>query len=175
MRFFATKQDLLPVIFDLDSKSHFQYCASGLFDSPDIRYYSSLFFVPQLGVAQRDSTQSSSYLVLGSNKLIQTRAIPQRSGGVKYAIDQLINPNTAVFRLGGIYKAGVLVEGTVGTASKSEYASFTDKLLRKTLAKHFRKLASGCYIGSEAKSLLEQGWRLVQSESQPYEYDEKAK
>ncbi|MCC3157422.1 hypothetical protein LJ737_09230 [Hymenobacter sp. 15J16-1T3B] len=175
MRFFATKHDLLPFIIDVESRLAVRYCATGLFDTSDVLYYSSLALVPELGIAEQVSAQSPNYLVLASNSTIQTRAIPQRKGSVNYAIDQLINPDTITIRPGGIFRAEVLIEGTIGTASKSKYALSTYKFFRRTLTKHFKKLEFGCYIGSEAESFLKQGWRLVQSELQPKEYDQKAK
>ncbi|UYZ59319.1 hypothetical protein [Hymenobacter latericus] len=173
MRFYATREHLLSVIAAIESRYSLKYCETGLFDSPEATSYPSLGLIPKLGIALRDSAHSPNYLVLSTSCEVQVRAIPQRSGGIKYAVDQLSNPDTISFRPGGIHKEGVLIEGTISTAYKAEFSQPIIKLFRRAIAQYFQKFDYGCYIGVQAKLLAEQGWRLVQSESQPQEYDQK--
>ena len=68
-------------------------------------------------VPHGDPNQSAGYLVADRRVPIAARAVPQRRGGVKYAIDQVANPKSIVFWPGGVFGENCLIAGEVGTVS----------------------------------------------------------
>lgn len=66
-----------------------------------------------------DWNRIDNYLVVKKDILINIREVPQRTGEIKFAIDQMINPNSIELKLGGIYreKDTVIVAGRIATLS----------------------------------------------------------
>ncbi|UOQ78076.1 hypothetical protein MUN84_05550 [Hymenobacter sp. 5516J-16] len=172
MYFFATTNDIQPIIQAIEQDRNLDYYEAGLFDSQVPVLYNSLVSTPTFDQpAAKATVQCRRYIVLSSPSSLQIRTVPQRMGGFKYAVDQLANPESLAIQLGGIYQDGIIVSSSIGTALNSKFATNLIASYRRRFGKEFRKTASGIYIGSEAEKLLRQGWRLVGDANQPKEYD----
>jgi hypothetical protein len=96
--------------------------------------------------------------------------VPQRRGGIKYAIDQLENPGSVVIRPGGILGESALIAGMVGTVHHDKKAESLFRAFSDTLKQDFIKVKS-YFVGPEAKKLHDRGKRLTKSLNAPKERD----
>jgi hypothetical protein len=169
--FFATKQDIETVVRNVESNLSLKYIQSGLFDTEEIQPFSSLLMEPGLGHAiAGDNNHCKRYLVTLQNIEIQIRTVPQRRGGVKYAIDSVLNPISITMAPGGVFREGILVEGSIRTISKDVDALKIYKTFEKHIKSNFKRIQE-YYVGLEAHIYLKNGWRLTQSEQAPKESD----
>jgi len=169
--FFATKDDLASLLRAVDSEQSLQFVLTGLFDSPVVEPMESLLGVSNLGsVAVGDANHEPAYLVARRGIPIEVRPAPQRRGGVKYAMDQLANPETIAFRTGGAFGETCLIAGQVGTASDHPSSLELFKLFSKQIRHRFTKIKS-FYVGREAGELFGKGWRLTANAKAPSLYD----
>ena len=169
--FFADRHDIEPIITLIESIFDIKYCGTGMFLTIDHKYYGSLLDFEGFGsVNNGDWNQSKSFLVLPSEGELIVRNVPQKAGGIRYAIDQQNNPKSIVIKPSGIFKEGVLVAGMLGTISHDDFSLKLFKEFSSKIKKTFTKLGQ-FYVGPNAKVKLENGWRLVTNEQSPKEYD----
>ncbi len=171
LSFFATKGDLESLLRAVESEQPLQFVVAGLFDSPNIQPMESLLGASNLGsVAGGDANHEPAYLVAGRGIPIEVRPVPQRRGGVKYAVDQLANPKTIAFRTGGVFGKTCLIAGDMGTASDDPSSLELFRLFSKQPRHRFTKIKS-FYVGREAGELFDKGWRLTANAKAPSLYD----
>jgi hypothetical protein len=169
--FFSDPKDLALVLEPIEFNENIKYCETGLLDSSLVREYLSLFEIPNIGyVTVGDWNHCKSYLAYGKNDIIQVRDVPQRTGEIKYAVDQKLNPRSVVVKPGGILTDGVLIAGSIGTISNEPFSVNLFKLFAKLIKKNFSKVGA-FYVSPIAKKHLENGWRLVTNDKSPKEYD----
>lgn len=172
MRFFATAGDVQPIIQSIEESKSLAYYEAGLFDSQTQVLYSSLVATPTFDKpVAKAAVHCTRYMVLASPASLRIRTIPQKAGGCKYAVDQLINPESLIIQLGGVHQEGVLISSSIGATLPCRFTTSLTSAYRHRFNKNFRKMTTGIYIGSEAEHLSSQGWRLTDAVNQPQEYD----
>ena len=169
--FFATKGDISPIIKNIEYNHNIKYYEMGLFDTNSDFSYKSIcelnsFGFPKIG----DWIQDSRLMAIPNQMSLVSREVPQKIGGIKYAIDPLMNHTSICFQFGGIYKEGVLIAGNCFISNSDEFASKVFKEFSTKVKKSFKKIGT-FYVGKEAEEKLKEGWRLVQNEKSPKEYD----
>jgi len=171
LSFFATKADLESLLRKVETEQRLQYVLTGLFDSPITVPMLSLLNAPTVGfVGAGDPNQSPTYLVADRGMLISARPVPQRSGGVKYAVDQGVNPQTIALQPGGLFGETCLIAGQVGTVSGDAHSADLFRSFSKEIRRQFTMVKS-FYIGKEAVELLDKGFRLTANAKSPALYD----
>lgn len=169
--FFATRGDLERLLLSLQGNQPLQFVLAGLFDSPAIAPKESLPGTTELeSLVDGDANALSTYLIAIRGLPIEARLVPQRGGGAKYAVDQLLNPKTIAFRPGGIFGERNLIAGEVSTASDDATSLELFRLFGAGIRHQFAKLKS-YFVGREAETLLDNGWRLTASPNAPSIYD----
>jgi hypothetical protein len=169
--FFATAADMSKVLLTVGADHALQYARCGLFDSPECPVFDELLSLPNFGVAQvGDSNFEPTFLVLPKGTRVNVRTIPQRRGGTKYAVDQLINPGTVVVRPGGKYRDVAVIAGMVSTVHHDGTAERLMKAFSTSLKREFARVKSYT-VGPEARSLYDLGLRLTRSVQTPQEFD----
>ncbi|MGZ5244619.1 MAG: hypothetical protein ACXWW0_11925 [Bacteroidia bacterium] len=171
--FFALLEDIKPIMENIESSVDLQYYRTGLLDNSNIPNYKSFKEIPDLGfTSSGDWNGTDAYLVVKKRILLNIREIQQRSGGIKFAVDQLMNPKSISLKLGGIYKnsENVIVAGRVATASDDEVSLELYKIFSTNIKKQFKKIGA-FYVGSSAEEKLKLGWRLVTNEKLSKEFD----
>ncbi len=171
--FFSLLEDIENIIQDLESTIDIQYYKTGLLDKTNIPVYNSLFDVPNIGYAlSGDWNKIDIYLIVKKTTSLNIEAVPQRAGGIKFAVDQGNNPKSIELKLGGIYKEkeNVIVAGRVATISEDSDSLELFKLLSIKIKKEFKKIGA-FYVGKSAGQKLKDGWRLVTNEKLRREYD----
>jgi hypothetical protein len=171
LMFFATKEDIKPVLLQFEDFLQVKYFKAGLFDTSEMNEIKSLSSIPNLGIASTGdwNTDQRYVIVLASNSLTM-RSIQQKDGTVKYAVDLLANPNGCVIQLGGIYNEKILLAGKIGIVSKSVSSDDIFRKIRKIIIAAFTKVDE-FYVGNDALMKLKAGWRLVADSDRSKEYD----
>jgi len=169
--FFATADDLSKLLRDVETSHLLQYVRCGLFDESERPIFHGFLSLPDLGVARAgDSNLEPTFLVLLQGSKLQVRTVPQRRGGIKYAVDQQANPGTVVIRPGGRYGDSAVIAGMVGSVHHDEQSEMLIKTFSASLKRNFTRVKS-YIVGPEAKKLHERGLRLTKSLHAPHELD----
>src|SRR5439155_1826840 len=117
-----------------------------------------------------DSNREPTFLVLRSEASLKVREVLQRRGALKYAVDQLNNPESIVLKPGGRYGDSVIIAGMAGTVHHDKCAAELLAAFLKAFKARFTK-AKSYIVGTEALKLLNWGFRLTKSISSPIEFD----
>ena len=169
--FYATKDDLLPVIDQVESKGLVTYIRMEHYPDRVYESYSRGKEIPNLGEAACDSAVNcTSFLVCREGEAIRLRPITLNTGVKIFAVDQLVNPDTVTFTPAGFWKQEVLLYGRVATVSDSKPAQELMKRFHTAIKKMFRKLKAH-HVGPEAESHLNSGKRLTIAVQSPREFD----
>lgn len=169
--FFVTTSDIQSILQKFESSNAVQYIQTGMFDDFSVTLFNSMFNYEFLGYSiSGDWNQLDSFLILPVGVKVNIREVPQKRGGLKYAIDQMQNPQSIVFKPGGILREGVIVAGSIGTISDHKYSILLYRNLSNQMKKEFSKIGN-FHVGEDAKRKLSDGWRLVTNEKSPKDYD----
>jgi hypothetical protein len=154
---FSTRQDLEPGIRSIESERSLKYALFGNFETPDIPLWRSLLDVESLGKAPKGNRSlCEHYLVLPQRAKLHVETFPQYKRGLRYSVDQLLNPRSIVFQPGGVFGEGYLICGRIGTASDhSESLDLLEDFTR-AVTRGFQKHRL-YLVGPEALRLHEKG------------------
>ncbi|MBZ4042494.1 hypothetical protein [Flavobacterium hibisci] len=173
--FFATANDIIEIVKALEEALDVKYYEMGLFDKKNSTCYNSVSEIPNFGISKYgDWNKDLRLIMLSKSTTLIVREIPQRKGGVKYAIDALENQSSICFQFGGIYENEVLIAGTCGTSFLNNFSETVFKEFSSKVKKSFTKIED-FYVGKEAEEKLRSGWRLVTNEKLSKEFDLKIK
>jgi hypothetical protein len=168
--FVADEADARLLLNAATEENSLAFALSGLFDTNDVQIFSREN-LRNVGVAPSgDVNQEPTYLAAEEGALFTARAVLQRSGGTKYAVDQTTNGDTVAITFGGRHSREVLIAGRVGTVSATNAAVDLYKSFERLIKKHFTKVKS-FYVGPEALAALYRGERLTTSVRSPKLYD----
>jgi hypothetical protein len=168
LSFFATADDLSSLLKAVESAQPLQFTMTGMFDTSEVMQRES---IAGLGCATSgDANHEPAYLVSARGVPIEVRPVPQRSGGVKYAVDQIANPMTIAFRPGGVFDDTCLIAGQVGTVSRDPASLTLFRLFVAKVGDQFTRIKT-FYVGEYAERLLDKGYRLTANAKSPALYD----
>jgi hypothetical protein len=170
--FFATKDDLLPGLQQIELKRTLKYVLAGKLERPERVTYDSLLDFPQLGTNLSGShVIGPHFLVMDQNEEPVVETVPQQDGGVLYFLTQLKNATSIVFWPGGLYEEKNLICGHINTASDNKESLDLFRDFSRTITRDFKKIGS-YFVGPKALVLMSQGVRMVTiSIKSPREYD----
>jgi hypothetical protein len=143
----------------------------GLFKVNSPQTYPSYVDIPDFGLASHPTAVANpSYLVSSARTAVRVREVPQKAGGVRFAIDPKWNEDTVVFSPGGRHGSNVILYGMVGTVSSSAVSKALYGSFAVPLRKSFRKQHE-FYVGPKAFELWQAGFRLTAGAASPLEFD----
>jgi len=170
IHFFALKDDLLPVLEAVEREIPIKYILMGNFPKREFEAFSSGGQIPHLGQSPTESASSGRlFLVTRQAVPIEARSIETPSG-IRYSLDQLVNPDTVTLSPGGRWGEDVVLNGRVATASDTPLTRELMKIFNKVFRKQFSKIKA-FYVGPGAVTLLDIGKRLTAAEQSPREFD----
>jgi hypothetical protein len=170
LSFFGVRADLEDLLRSIEANRPLQYVETGTFEDADI---SSIALLNSADLGRSFTGAAStdrSYLVTSSESPVEVRPVPQKSGDVRYAIDQMSNPQSIVLKPGGTYGDSCVIAGQVGTVSDHPESLDLQRLFEREIRKRFAKVKS-YFVGREAADLLKKGWRLTANVKSPALYD----
>lgn len=159
VNFYATQNDLLDLLMDLESKRDICYAEAGMFDNDRVIVYRKAFDIPNLSIV--DVSRNSRMILVGNadiNFLPQT--VPQRRGGVKFALDQEENPDTLLLLPGGQIDSQTVAAGRFGTCTGSAISSILFRELRGVAMQKWNKIKL-YVVGPQAEKILDAGGKLT--------------
>ena len=169
--FFALPDDLLPVFDAVEAKTPVAYTLTGMFDAADAPFVRAGSLLPSLHFpAESTSSSCPTYLVTLGAAHVQLRAVSVRSKGIRYAVDQLANPESVVLTHGGFDAGGVLISGRVATASDAPAAKRLQASYAAAIGKTFKRV-NAYWVGPRAMDHLRGGGRLTHSAASPAKFD----
>jgi hypothetical protein len=148
------------------------YTLCGLFESRQFTSAHSGGALPSLRLPapHPSAIACPQYLITEVEAPVEVREVPQKAGGVLYAIDQLANPDSIIVQPGGLYPPDVLLHGRVGTVSSTRFAAQLQRAFASAIAEFFEHIRA-FYVGHQAHDLWRRGYRLTPSAHSPREYD----
>lgn len=165
--FYATRNDLLPILHEAEKSEEIKYVQFGGFEHPNPKFFLSATAIPDLGKSSSSSsTGSTTFLICKKTEVIRPREV----SGPRYLFDQLLNPTTVTFTPGGFWGEDVLLHGRFATASSDAISLQLMKLYRALVRKRFEKIKA-FYVGEEAARMLNQGKRLTIAVQSPQMFD----
>ena len=169
--FFATRNDLLLVLSELEEKRQIKYTRAGRQEGSESRVWESGANLPGLGRAAGDQAVAcDSFLIFDGICTINVVSREMLSGDDRYDVDQGENPNTVILNVGGEWIDGSLISGSVTTVSASPISQSLMRTLHSGIKKHFTRVRA-FWVGPEALSALRSGKRLTYAVQSPPEYD----
>src|SRR5687768_5263610 len=99
--FYATTSDLSALLKAVRIRRDVKFVRAGLLDSPEQACSDEPDEVRPFGL----------YLVIDRDRDVAIRPVPQRKGGVKYAVDESQNPEGASLHPGGLLDGRRLLSG----------------------------------------------------------------
>jgi hypothetical protein len=169
--FFASADDLLSVFERVESRLSVSFVLARMFETSQFALFHAGAALPSLRLpASRQSSGCPTYLVGLSSTPVNVRSVPQRTGAVRYAIDQLENPDSVTLTHGGFHSPDVMISGRVATISATPTGKKLQAAFSNAIAKQFTRV-NAFYVGPEAYELLRQGCRLTFNVDAPPEYD----
>jgi hypothetical protein len=171
MLFYATKQDLAPLLSSLEAQQNLQYTLTGMFDVNRLQTYFSYTDIPDFGRASHpNAIGNPTYLVSLRGTTLRVEEVPQEAGGICFAVSQRLNDDTIILGPGGWYGSDVILYGRIGTISNSVASKKLYSLFAKSFRKCFEKVQE-FYVGPEALNRCKVGVRLTIGASSPAEFD----
>jgi hypothetical protein len=171
--FFATCDDIKGIIQEVENSISLTYYTAGMLDAGEEKKYDSLDQVERLGFTSKgDWNYNRTFLILRTGTEFQKRVVPQKNGGVKFAIDQKENPLSIMISIGGIVEnePNVMIPWKIGTISNNEVSNELYALFVNKVKKKFKKV-DVFYLGKIAENNLANGWRLVTNVKLSKEFD----
>lgn len=167
--FFATRNDILPVLRGVEKTLPVKYVAFEDVRSPNFEEHSRGEDIPNLGIAPQEP-HANCPIFLICDPALRINVRPTK-GGEFYAVDQLHNPDTIAYQTGGLWK-DILLYGSIGTCTAS-FSPISKKLLQRytyQVRKHFKYIGA-YYVGPEAEQMLKEGKRLTLAEQSHKSFD----
>jgi hypothetical protein len=170
--FFATPDDLLPVLLSVEARHAIVYTPTGHIHEPRAELYRTARDLPTLFQPQpfESAVGGPAYLVTEAGTEVLLRQLSRYEGKDRWSVDQLANPDSTVLRHGGLFKQNILLDGEVRTAYKTTVAQRLQRAFDGAIRKHFVKIQA-FYVGPAAEALLDSGCRLTGAEQSPPEFD----
>jgi hypothetical protein len=171
--FFATANDLLPVLAAVESRRRIAYTRTGHKNSSEVISFQSGESLETLRAAATSATASmtAAYLVTELECPVVPRVIHVRGEDEpRWAIDQLLNPDSTVLWHGGFWRDDVLLSGRIASTSKSAPSLSLQRAFETQITRRFCRIKA-FYVGEEAARLLDSGARLTMSAQSPREFD----
>jgi hypothetical protein len=162
--FYATSRDLQEICAEVSRTLAVRYDRAGVFATADLHPIEN-----PSGTDLAATGSADSYLISLVDAGPQIRRI-ETTSGVRFAVDELINPASATLQLGFKPSASVLTPGTVGCTAASGSGPKIVRCFEKALVARFKRVRA-YWVGPEAVAMLNSGARLTPSAQSPREYD----
>ena len=147
------------------------YVLTGMFENATITTFRSASVIPGFGTAPTgDTIHEPAYLVATGDSQVRPEAVPQRRGGIRYAVDGNSIPEAIIFRPCGAFSDKCIIRGEVSFNAGNSASSSLYRIFLRTVTKGFHQV-HGNLVGPEAYAICKSNGRLTRGIKVPSEYD----
>jgi hypothetical protein len=121
--FFATSKDLIDLLRPIEETEALRYVLTGGIVAGEPRpSWSRAKDIPDFGVATYgDQAGEMGWLMIPADAIPTTERVHEYSGRIRDILDQSTMPASVELRAGGLFKANILIAGSVSTISDEEW------------------------------------------------------
>ena len=164
--FHATWEDLAPRLQLIEERFQLKYIPMGWQQSPSGDVYSSVFDIPNLGVAKYDRfILNEGFLVAPIETPFVVEAVPQHTGRISYLVAPDANPEIFIFYPGGVSGEERLIGGCFAINSHNPAIRKICFQFSQMLLKGFEDVKDyyhhTWWVGPQAMDMLLSGKSLV--------------
>jgi hypothetical protein len=171
IRFFALSHELLAVLCKAELATPLHYCRAGLFETHEVAVYGTVKGIPKFDRIETYATITCKcYLAAKRTRAFAYSEVQQRKGGIRYSIDQSMNPETVALTVGGLFDANTLLAGDIGTCTNSNESLELMKTYRRIIRSHWMAVCE-FWVSPEAEAMLDRGARLTMNARASTMYD----
>lgn len=169
LHFYALADDLLPIFESVESKHELSYCPRL---SSSIATYLAGASLPSLRMPPPAANAIAGHMYLVTPRDVKTRGrrVILDDGSIRYAFDQMENPESIELLPGAWDPSGTLLYGRVATISESLSSKTMFNAFKRAIHKHFRRVNS-FWVGPLAEEAWKNGARLTIGLDSPATYD----
>jgi hypothetical protein len=170
--FYALPEDLVGIFDLVEASQPLRYTPIETLASAMPKSVLNGARLPTLNAPPPADSASSGYswLVTCRDREPVGRRIELNSGGVRYAFDQLENPDSIELLPGSRHQSGAILYGRIATGSDSATSRRLFGLFKLAIGKRFRNI-NAFWVGPKAEEAWRQGARLTIGLASPQEYD----
>ena len=171
--FFATPVDIAPVLERFQSASPLQFAEIATLSTPDRTVYLDARDLPDAGIATHETgSLSRGFLVAHRDVVFQATPSVTRKGERRWNLFNADVPGSVSLGLGGIWKTGTLLPGSLATVHADPASHQLMKRFVLSLKEEGFTKVHGWWLGKDALSMLLAGKRLsTTAEQSPPEFD----
>lgn len=172
IHFFATAEDIMPVLRRLEKDEPLKYVPTGKRSEINRPVYVLCDDIPDPGMSTNESgSLSIAYLLSPRDIKNSMYAFVDGLGQKRWHLNNGDNPDSVLLTMAGLWKTGTLLPGNMSTLHGTSNAQcIMKRFLSAIKAEQFVRY--GVYwFGREAIEMLQAGRRLVQAEQSPASYD----
>ncbi len=159
-QFYATKDDLLLALSEVETHLDLQYADAWMSKTPDIPVLRTLSSWPDLGCNETGRAVGAGFfLIVEAGIVLQKKLIAMDDGTTQYKYAPTKNPSSIVIQPSGIYRdvdsgPEELVLGMCGTAMSDPKSHCLYKRFRKHFTQSMRRTNNGLFIGNNAAKMV---------------------
>lgn len=162
--FYATGADLVDLVREVARHTSLRY------DSTEYRRSASVRSTGMPSLSDLQSTVPRATLLVTPSELgVEAKRI-DAAEGVRFAVDELLNPHSATLKLGSSPSPSILTPGSIGTTASDGSGVKIVRAFEKELKRRFVRLKA-YWVGPEAYRMFSAGARLTLSEQSPPQFD----
>jgi len=171
IQIYATRKDLLGLLADVEAACPIHYAQAGMFEHSNLVEYGAAAEIEGLGkLSVPEAGLGPILLIADRDAPFTMEPVPQRRGGVRYAVDQGLNPDSVSIVPGGQYDERTVLAGNIGTCTESQKSVRLLRAIFSIIRKKWTPIRSYA-VGPEAVTVLDSGGRLAAGLNFPREYD----
>lgn len=161
IRYFATRNDLLAMLSELEKCCAVLYGTHRSIKSTEVCLYHEASQIEGLGVVSNDRPMlCPTHLIAPRDTTISVRSVVQRNqSDTHHFIDQLNNPDTVAWHTGGQLDSSTLVAGSFSTCTSTRRSLGLLKRIHDLAHRNWNEVKE-YYVGPEAEQILDAGGRL---------------
>lgn len=169
--FFATRNDILPILEEIEKKIPIKYTVAGAFSVavPLDTFFRSAEDA-RVGIPNYPNGLASWGFLITKPETQVALSFIQTIYGPRYFVDQLLNPESQILTPGGRWANDIVLEGRIASVLKTPFSSKVERLFRRLASAKFEKI-KGIYVGREAAEILDAGGRLASAVNANPDYD----
>jgi len=145
--YFSNSNNLKSILTTFVNNFDVDFIETGLFDTKDFSR-KKIEEIVAPNVPFGDWVHNDRYLIIEKDNPVFIREVPQRRGGMKYAIDGNKNPDSLLIVIGGAFDENTIIAGEIFMSSKTDFTTKSFGFFNGVFKKNFL-FKKGWFISNE--------------------------